>query len=98
MKFHKSDGMRQRFSIQGYKYINSTAVYIHCIVFVCYEDSTEYRCSKGSDGNTVNRVRARRDLEGGSAYAVEKKDYSKYYLVEAGPLVLDDSKPDPKSG
>lgn len=89
VQFFSANANRQRFSLQAYKYVqNSTAVYVHCLVFICHQSSKHGRCRTGCSGNNVNRVR--RDLEGGSGYT--RNEESEVFLIEAGPITLDRSK------
>ena len=88
VQFYKAVPNRQRFSLQSYKYMQkSTAIYIHCIVFICHPSSTSDRCRTGCNGNNIKRVK--RDLEGGTGYSQGDQSYSKYTLIEAGPITYD---------
>jgi len=59
--FHSTSNNRQRFSLQAFKYLqNSTAVFLHCLVFLCHSTSTDYRCQYGCAGNNIHR--GKRDI------------------------------------
>ena len=59
--FHSTSNSRQRFSLQAFKYLqNSTAVFLHCLVFLCHSTSTDYRCQYGCAGNNIHR--GKRDI------------------------------------
>ena len=97
VQFHKTTGRRQRFGMQAFRYLqNSTAVYVHCVVFLCHQTSSNGRCVSGCHGNNINRVK--RDLDGGFGYADKPASYSKYYLIEAGPITLSDGEAGNKRG
>jgi len=92
VQFHSAAGQRQRqrFSFQAFRYLNNqSAVFIHCLVFLCQNTSRDSRCTSGCPGNNVNNPRFRRDL---SNAVGSEKESSKYYLLEVGPVVLDKGK------
>jgi len=91
VQFHSTVGQHQRFSLQAFRYLtNQSAVFMHCLVFLCQNASRDSRCTSGCPGNNVNNPRFRRDLSNGAES--EKKSSSQYYLLEAGPVVLDKGK------
>ena len=91
VRFHSTVGQQQRFSLQAFRYSNNqSAVFIHCLVFLCQNSSRDSRCTSGCPGNNVNNPRFRRDLS--NAAGSEEKSASQYYLLEAGPVVLDKGK------
>ena len=55
---------------------------------LCQNTSRDFRCTSGCTGNNINRARFRRDLS--DDYGDYEKSYSQYYLLEAGPVVLDE--------
>lgn len=76
VQFLTATNNRQRFSLQAFRYLqNSTAVFVHCLVFMCHKTSPDSRCSSGCQGNNVNRVR--RDID-----RKEQVEDIKYYLLE----------------
>ena len=97
VRFHKTDGQRQRISIHAFRYLgNETKVYVHCLLFLCHKTSRDYRCHSGCNGNNVKRVK--RDLEmGRSKFVKDDGSHSKYYLLEAGPISVKEEKPKPKT-
>ena len=83
VKFVKAERKKQRFSMQAFTFIQQiSTVYVHCVVFMCRKSATSGRCVSGCEGNNINR--ARRDL---SSYgSADKKSYSKYKLLDIGPI------------
>jgi len=81
VQFHSADRQRQRFSIQAFRYLsNHTTTYIHCLVLVCQNSSSDSRCVSGCSGNNVHR--ARREI------SARGKSYSEYYILDKGPIKL----------
>ena len=75
VSFHSTVSSRQRFSIQAFRFLNSsTAVYFHCLVFLCHTSSSDYRCRSGCQGNNIYR--------GKRAVTSSVDEPSKYYLLE----------------
>ena len=75
VSFHSTVSSRQRFSIQAFRFLNSsTAVYFHCLVFLCHTSSSDYRCRSGCQGNNIYR--------GKRAVTNSIDEPSKYYLLE----------------
>ena len=84
-KFHPADRLKQRFSIQAFRYLtNYTTIYIHCLVLLCQRSSTDSRCISGCNGNNVNR--ARRDISSKTTTTGGAQSYSGYYLLDQGPI------------
>jgi len=84
VRFYLTDEKRMRFSVKAFRYVNSfSTIYIHCFVFLCQKTSSDPRCTSGCNGNNVNRVK--RDLSNGKS-TDERTSYTKYYMLEAGPL------------
>eukprot|EP00112_Aurelia_sp_Birch-Aquarium-sp1_P025417 Seg843.3 transcript_id=Seg843.3/GoldUCD/mRNA.D3Y31 product="ZP domain-containing protein" protein_id=Seg843.3/GoldUCD/D3Y31 len=83
VKFVKAERKKQRFSMQAFTFIQEiSTVYVHCVVFMCRKSATSGQCVSGCEGNNINR--ARRDL---SSYgSADKKSYSKYKLLDIGPI------------
>ena len=75
VSFHSTVSSRQRFSIQAFRFLNSsTAVYFHCLVFLCHTSSSDYRCRSGCQGNNIYR--------GKRAVTTSENEPSNYYLLE----------------
>ncbi len=75
-KFTATDNYRQRFNIQAFRFLqNSTAVFLHCLVFLCHKSSTDSRCRYGCTGNNV--YRGKREVS-----SAENNEPSKMYLLE----------------
>ena len=90
-RFHPTDRLKQRFSIQAFRYLtNYTTIYIHCLVLLCQRSSTDSRCISGCYGNNVNR--ARRDISNAATTTNGEKSHSDYYLLDQGPITLNDGK------
>ncbi len=85
VQFHRGDRQNHRFSMDAFRYLgNSTTVFIHCLLFLCHKTSTVGKCRSGCNGNNLNRVK--RDVSEQSN--VDESSYSKFYLLELGPVTL----------
>ena len=88
MKFVKAGAKKQRFTLHAFSFIKkSRQVYIHCVLFMCRKSSKEVQCTRGCDGNNVNRVR--RDAGEATASGNHARTFSKYFLLDIGPIRRD---------
>ncbi|XP_065068293.1 uromodulin-like isoform X2 [Rhopilema esculentum] len=86
VQFLPADGQRQRISMQAFRYLkNGGSIYVHCLFLLCQRASRDFRCRSGCPGNNIGRVK--RDVDTASTFASDENTYSKYYLLEAGPVV-----------
>ena len=79
----KSTGLKRRFSMQVFRYENTTTVYIHCLVFLCRKNSTDSRCKSGCSGNNIISRKRRSLTDSGNA------EHTGFYKLDSGSIVLD---------
>ena len=91
--FVPATGLRRRFSMQVFRYENTTTVYIHCLIFLCRKNSTDSRCKSGCTGNNINS-RKRRDIP--ALTDTGNAQYTGFYKLDSGQILLGSSKPPPK--
>ena len=72
--------------MQAFRYLkNGGSIYVHCLFLLCQRASRDFRCRSGCPGNNIGRVK--RDVGTASTFVSDEDTYSKYYLLEAGPVV-----------
>ena len=91
--FVPAAGLKRRFSMQVFRYENTTTVYIHCLVFLCRKNSTDSRCNSGCSGNNINSRKRRALEDSGNA------EHTSLYKLDSGNILLDepDSPPEKKN-
>ena len=88
--FVPASGLKRRFSMQVFRYENTTTVYIHCLIFLCRTNSTDLRCRTGCTGNNIYS-RKRRDV---SPLTDRGNDeYTSFFKLDSGQIVLESSAP-----
>lgn len=91
VKLLPSPHTRRRFSIQAFSFLgNQSAIFIHCLVLLCQNSSTDYRCRSGCDGNRVHRYT--RDIAEQPQLGNEDRSHSQIYLLDGGPFTLAQAK------
>jgi len=88
--FIPATGLRRRFSMQVFRYENTTTVYIHCLVFLCRKNSTDSRCRSGCSGNNINSRKRRALEDSGNA------QHTGFYKLDSGNILLDAPAAPPK--
>jgi len=88
--FIPATGLKRRFSMQVFRYENTTTVYIHCLVFLCRKNSTDSRCKSSCSDIKINS-RKRRDLEDNG-----NDQRTGFYKLDSGNILLDVPVPSPK--
>jgi len=81
--FIPATGLKRRFSMQVFRYENTTTVYIHCLVFLCRKNSTDSRCRSGCIGNNINSRKRRALEDSGNA------QHTGFYKLDSGNILLD---------